>query len=345
MRVFSGKDYKNRIRTKTTTKKYSESEKLTKRLTDLINRYGKEAFFQDALLRDNNIEENYIKMITTVRSQLTLFFDSRRPIDDETITEQMYCALLREGFNRNRILEFLSALFRSVGKELKLSSMEKMYLEGNETFKYSADETVRVDDSNISEIEARVERSDPNAMAELGWKILCGKIEKYKGQRRYARELCRTALNYGSGKAARYLGHEYVDIAEDSLISNDNYSKAYEYYTAYGAMSDSKYLKYSHGGIIKILNLGIYNRKMILNYVIIAVICSISFFFPRIVGLLGVNLTQSMSIGLCIAFSSVEFLVVIIGAVVRFFRPFFTQGWIVFLQAIIWMIGFIIMIV
>lgn len=350
MRIFSGKDYTYRMRkTFKRSKVSAEYLQLANSLKSLVDNEGQDIYFDQNRLIEfadsaNGITEMHIRMIMTIRPQIKLICDTSRFIEDETAIEQMYHALLTAGYSRNVISGFLYAVFFSLNKELKLSRLETEKLKGCDVFSYQKDKEILVNNSNIGIVEDLIKQSNQNAMVELGRQIFNGNIEKYKYNDTYAANLCKEALNRGSGKAAQVLGDHYLTKANARLVSNDDYSKAYEYYTAYGATTNSEYLAKSHQGIVDILNLGLYNHKMILNYFVIALIFSISFFIPFLLNYLGFHVILSMSIKNCIIFSAMEFMAAISGAVVRYVRPFFTQGWIVFLQSVLWLIGLIIMV-
>ena len=263
----------------------------------------------------------------------------------------MYCALLRKGFSRNIIVGLLYAIFFSLNKTLKLSGAEKKKLYGNDTFVYQRDASITVNNNNIDEVEALIKQGNNNAKVELGTAILNGNIEKYSGtdgangvlNQEHAKRLLEEGLNHGSGKAAQVLGDNKLVYARNMPFSHDYYSKAYEYYTIYGAISNNN-PSVSHSRIIDILNLGLFHQKMMFNFIVSAILFSLSFFIPFFLSLLNINTALNISIKGCVMLTLFEMLTVVIGAVVRYIRPFFTQGWIVFLQFLIWFIAMIVMI-
>lgn len=348
MRIYKGRDYKYRIRTPIKEKNISsEYLHLANALKTLVDTEGQEIYRDISKLEgslSSAIQAQHILMLKSITSQINILISNERFVDEETITEQMYCSLLREGYSRNIIIGILYAVFFSLNKTLKLSNTERKKLRGKDTFTYQKDATVIVNNDNVEEIKARIEQDDNNARVEFGRQILSGKIESYKGRITYAKGLVNEGLNYGSGNAARILGTDSLIEANNRLIPNDDYSRAYEYYTIYGAVAEGNGLKTSQTNIVDILNLGIYNRKMLVNYLVVAILCSLSFFIPTILDVLHLNVALSMPIAIGIVFSVLEIAVVIVGGLVRYFKPFFTQSWIFFLQILIWFVAMIIMI-
>ncbi len=346
MRIFEAKDYKYRVRKPLKEKNVSvEYVRLAKALKNIVDTEGQGVYSEVAKLSaddSSSISPQHIKMIDTITPQISMLLSNERFIDDETIIEQMYCGLLRAGYSRNIIKGLVYAVFFSLNKTLKISNTERKKLSGDDIFSYQSESTVIVNDDNLDEIKSHIEQNDTNTMVELGTAILSGKLEKIKNEG-YAVRLLEEGLNHGSGKAAQVLGDNNLVHAINASISNDYYSKAYEYYTAYGAITSNS-PRISHSRIIDILNLGLFHKKMLFNYIVTAVIFSLSFFVPYMLALLDLNIPLMISVRSCAIFTIIEMMTVVIGAVVRYVRPFFTQGWIMFLQFFIWFIAMIIMI-
>lgn len=341
VKIFEEKDYKYHIR-KPIKEKYISLEyvRLAKALKVLVDTEGTRVYGDTVKLGksvSSEILPKHIKMITVIVPQINILLSNERFIDDETVTEQMYCSLLRNGYSRNIIIELLYAVFFSLNKTLKLSGIERKKLHGDDTFSYHQEETVNVDDNNIFRVKKRIQEDDSNAKVGMGIAILNGKVKKeFNGE--YARQLLEEGLNHGSGKAAQVLGDDKFVHAMHTPFLNDYYSKAYEYYTIYGAISNNNPIG-SHNRIIDILNLGHYHKKMLLNYLMTAVIFSLSVFVLYLLNLLNLNTPLDISIKGCVILTFFEIMTVAVGAVVRYFRPFFTQGWVVFLQFLIWFIA------
>lgn len=346
MRIFEGKDYNYRVRKPLKERNVpAEYVRLAKALKNKVDTEGQRVYFDTnsfAADDSSSISPQHIKMIATITPQISMLLSNESFIDDETIIEQMYCGLLRAGYSRNLIVGLLYAVFFSLNKTLKLSSIERKRLYGDDIFSYQSDATVKVSDDNLDEIKARIEQNDTNAMVEFGTAILNGKLEKVKNEG-YAKRLLEEGLNHGSGKAAQVLGDNNLVHAINASISNDYYSKAYEYYTVYGAITGNS-PRVSHSRIIDILNLGLFHKKMLFNYIVTAIIFSLSFFVPYLLSLLKLNTLLMISVRSCVILTVFEMMTVVIGAVVRCVRPFLTQGWIIFLQCLIWFIAMIIMI-
>ncbi len=352
MNFFTGNDYRYVTRTPVNPKKVAtEYAQLATALKEIVVDEGTIVYSSMETLKKavktrnlTVVSDLHMDMICIVLPIIEILCDAGRPMDDDVAIDQFYYALLKSGYSRNLIFGLLYAIFFSLDKKLKLSRIEKKTLAGKDVFDYTEDKFVLINEENLASIEELVAKSDTNAMVELGREIFDGKIEKYAGKEWYATKLCKEGLNHGSSKAARVLGNAQLTRAKYWIFSNDYYSKAYEYYSIYGAKADGKALQKCRKSIVDILNLGVYNSKMIFNYIIIALIFSVSFFLPSIVDSMGISSILSMPIGICVLFSVLEFAVVIAGIVVRYLRPFFTQGWIVFLQSVIWLIGLLVMI-
>ncbi len=346
MRIFEGKDYKYRVRKPLKEKNVpAEYVRLAKTLKSIVDTKGQGVYSDTSMLAADDssaISPQHVKMIVTITPQICMLLSNESFIDDETIIEQMYCCLLRAGYSRNIIAGLLYAVFFSLNKTLKLSNIERKRLRGDDTFSYQSEATVKVNDDNLDEIKALIEQNDTNAMVEFGTAILNGKLEKVRNEG-YAKRLLEEGLNHGSGMAAQVLGDNNLVHAINASISNDYYSKAYEYYTVYGAIT-SKSPRVSHSRIIDILNLGLFNQKMLFNYIVTAIIFSFSFFVPYLLTLLNLNTPLMISVKSCVILTFFEMMTVVIGAVVRYVRPFLTQGWIILLQFLIWFIAMIIMI-
>lgn len=330
----------------------SEYLQLSRSLKTLVSMQGEEIYSDKerlaAAIKESKlpyITEQHIKMISVILKQIASLLNKARFVDDETAVEQMYCFLLKNGYSRNSISGLIYAVFFSLDKQLKLSKVERERLCGKDTFVKSADRKVKVCNDNIGDVEAAVEKGDRSAMAEMGNQILIGKIEKYKADNSYGEELCEEALNYGSGRAARFLGNYFFERAKRRLLSNDDYSRAYEVYTVYGAKFDNDNLDKTHVTLVDIFNLGIYNQRMIFNYLLCAVAFSVTFFLPLLLNDMGVATTLTMPIAVSVTLTALEFLTVVFGIIVRRVRPFFTQGWIVLMQSVIWFVGLLIMVV
>lgn len=349
MRIFKGKDYKYLVRKPIKEKNISaEYVRLAKALKSLVDTEGQGVYVDATKLEDAvppSISAQHIKMITTITPQIRTLLSNERFVDDETVTEQMYCALMRAGYSRNIISGLLYAVFFSLNKTLRLSGIERQKLRGEDVFSYQNDATVNVNDNNLEEIKSRIEQDDNNAKVELGVAILNGKLEKVVSvvSEEYAKRLLEEGLNHGSGKAAQVLGDNKLVHAVNMPFLNDNFSKAYEYYTIYGAVPSNN-PTVSHSRIIDVLNLGLFHQKMIFNYIVTAILFSISFFIPHLLSLLNLSTALVVPIKDCVILALFEMITVIVAAVVRYLRPFFTQGWIVFLQFLIWFIAMIIMI-
>lgn len=346
MRIFEGKDYNYRVRKPLKERNVpAEYVILAKALKNKVDTDGQRVYFDiNSLAADDSssISPQHIKMIATITPQISMLLSNESFIDDETIIEQMYCGLLRAGYSRNTIIGLLYAVFFSLNKTLKLSGIERKRLYGDDIFSYQSDSTVKVSDDNLEEIKARIEQNDTNAMVEFGTAILNGKLEKVRNEG-YAKRLLEEGLNHGNGKAAQVLGDNNLVHAINASISNDYYSKAYEYYTVYGAITSNS-PRVSHSRIIDILNLGLFHKKMLFNYTVTAIIFSLSFFVPYLLSLLNLNTVLMISVRSCVILTAFEMMTVVIGAVVRYVRPFLTQGWIILLQCLIWFIAMIIMI-
>lgn len=324
--------------------------KLARDLKCIVDKHGaivfedEKHFFDIAYMQNPNMfKGEHIMMIKAIIPQIKLLYNENRFTDDETVVEQMYCVLLKNGISRNVIIGLLYAVFFSLGKTLKLSQTETKQLKGCDLFVYQQDRDIKVNDGNIEGIENLVKQSDNSAIVELGHQILEGNIKKYRYRITFANDLCEEGLNHGSGKAAQVLGDDKLMRAKQRLISNDDYSRAYEYYTTYGSMLDTTSSAKKRTGIVDILNLGIYNKKMVLNYIVSAVIFSLSLFIPIILREFGIQMDFLLSKSACMILSSLEFATVFLYAIIRHLRPFFTTTWVVFLQTLIWFIGLIIM--
>ena len=346
MRIFKGKDYKYLVRKPVKEKNISaEYVRLAKALKSLVDTEGQGVYADVTKLEDSvpsAISAEHVKMITTIAPQIRTLLSNERFVDDETVTEQMYCALMRAGYSRNIISGLLYAVYFSLNKTLRLSGIERQKLRGEDVFSYQYDAPVNVNDNNLEEIKSRIEQDDNNAKVELGVAILNGKLEKVVSEE-YAKRLLEEGLNHGSGKAAQVLGDNKLVHAVNMPFLNDNFSQAYEYYTIYGAVPSTN-PAVSHSRIIDILNLGLFHQKMMLNYIVTAILFSVSFFIPHVLSLLNLSTALVVPIKDCVILSLFEMTTVIVAAVVRYIRPFFTQGWVVFLQFLIWFIAMIIMI-
>lgn len=215
--------------------------------------------------------------------------DQGQRVMQADLDRYVYNAAAETGFNRDVVLELTSGIVFAIGGEMnnaKPSMQETQYVprtvaalasslyeEPLHTFQKNFEQKMNHGASvmlDFESLEPLVEIGIPQAKYYMGICLLNG-IQLDVNEERGV-ELLQEAAGMGSGKAAAALGDYYY-----ALGGSDNWTKAYQYYTGFGADALNKSRR---SAATNILNQEIFNRKLLGLCVILLLVFAATVIWP-----------------------------------------------------------------